>query len=111
MIDARVRGLQPATVEFVICHVREIDNAICNYRTDLIVESSYFLCTSYVEAVRALSHEDKYCWSFRRRHMERVRVRLVIFNRFNTVIKGSVYGDRKLHITELFGPFHCRQRK
>lgn len=42
MIDARVRGLQPATVEFVICHVCEIDNAICNYRTDLSVESSYF---------------------------------------------------------------------
>lgn len=42
MIDARVRGLQPATVEFVICHVCEIDNAICNYRIDLSVESSYF---------------------------------------------------------------------
>lgn len=111
MIDARVRGLQPATVEFVICHVCEIDNAICNYRTDLSVESSYFLPKSYVEAVRAFSREDKYCWSFRRRHMERARIRLLIFNRFNTVIKRSVYGDRKLHITELFGLFHRRQRK
>lgn len=43
--------------------------------------------------------------------MRRVRIRLVIFNRFNTVIKRNVHGDRKLYITELFGPFHCRQRK